>query len=99
MTGIEILIRGEIREEERTCGEMEKEVGKCISEVMGNWSCVKNVKYEVQLEHEGKYGFEETTKSICEKCSKKYKPECKGHSKTFYRKVIVSCSGFHQRKE
>ncbi|MCK4665901.1 hypothetical protein KAU33_04085 [Candidatus Dependentiae bacterium] len=99
MTGIEILICGKVLEEGRTCQEIEKEVSECITKLTGDCSCVKNTKHEIRLEHEGRYEFEETSESICEKCSKKDTSECKGHSKTFYGGVIVSCSGFHQRKE
>ena len=108
---IEILINATIRE----CGEEDKEllfrevkeeIANCVRKIAGEpntkkglWFYLENVTHQVALESEGSFKFEDSIKCICDACSKQDNPTCVGNTKTFYKGVIVVCSGFKLRPE
>lgn len=109
-TNIEILITAKIRDcgeedEELLFDEVKEEIAKSICELAGNevtkkglWFYLKDVDHEVRFGHEGRFEFEESIEPICDRCSKRDNPKCVGISKTFYKGVIVDCTGFKESR-
>ena len=103
---VEILITAKIRD----CGEenepllredLKDELEKCMKDFTGEpntrkgmYFFLEDVDHEVAFSDEGKYNFVQRTQSICTKCSKIGTPECKGYNYTFYKGIMVDCSGF-----
>lgn len=106
MVDVEILITAKIRdcdEEDKALlhEDLKDELEKCMEDFAGEpnarkgmYFFLEDVDYEVAFQDEGRYEFVEKLKSICTKCSKFGMPECKGYNHTFYKSIMVDCSGF-----